>query len=538
MFSFFSDLSVYWKILISFLTLSILASVMAFFGFLNLNQINNAIKSLAPRIQETSYLSDIDNALSAFDKNLERYVTMGGEESKDLLLENLKKAQMTTATFSASPDNEIASKLTSIRDDLQSLSQSTADLIVFKEEFKTTLVNEKIMQIYGLLQSLNSSSANIKQILTDRFNGSLQDQRESISLATKQFLFIVLTIIMLGTILSFLLSRAITKPIAKLRDTANILASGNYRVRIDNDSRDEIGQLAASFNQMGENLFIYTTKLEGEIAKRTEEIYKKINELNISNQLLIKREEELTLVNERLRELDKAKSEFISVAAHQLRTPLSAVKWILSLLIDEDSSNLSSEQRSLVMKGYESNERTINIINDMLVVTRIESGKLQYNFTSIHIEDLIESVLLDFEHEAHLRKMNLSFEKPSSQLPYVNIDSEKMRGAIQNLIENALRYTNDSGKISIKAVLENNMIKVSIRDNGIGIPERQKSSIFSKFFRADNATKMQTNGSGLGLFISKSTVEKHGGEIDFESNNDVGTTFFFTIPVADKPAQT
>ncbi|MBU2028610.1 cell wall metabolism sensor histidine kinase WalK [Patescibacteria group bacterium] len=536
MFSFFSNLSIYWKILMSFLILGVLAFIMAFFGFFNLSQINNAIKSLTPRIQETSYLNDINSALNTFDKDLERYVTMGGEENKDRLLEELNKAQETTAVFSTSPDSELTDKLTLISADLQALSQNTADLIATKEEFRTSGSNEKIMQIYILLQSLDSSSAGVKQVLTDRFNSSLQDQRESISLATRQFVVIVLGMIILGVILSFLLSRAITQPIAKLRDTANTLSSGNYRVRIDVASDDEIGQLATSFNEMGENLLMATTKLEGEVAKRTEELSKKITELDTSNQLLIRREEELTIVNERLRELDKAKSEFISVAAHQLRTPLSAVKWILSLLIDEESAKLSAEQRSLVMKGYDSNERVINIINDMLVVTRIESGKLQYNFTLTHIEDLIESVLLDFDYQIHIRKMNLSFEKPSVQLPYVSIDSEKMRGVIQNLIENALRYTKDNGKILIKAVLENNMIKVSVQDNGIGIPEHQKSSIFSKFFRADNATKVQASGSGLGLFIAKNTVEKHGGKISFESETDVGTTFFFTIPVADKPA--
>lgn len=537
MFSFFSNLPIYWKILISFFMLSALAAIMAFFGFFNLTQINKAIESLTPRIQETSYLNDLDTALNTFDKDLERYITMGGEESKERLLENLEKAQKAITAFNASSDNEITRQLALVRNDLQALSQNTADLITFKEEFKTTLTNEKIMHIYNILQSLNSTSASLKQTLSERFNNSLQDQRESISLAIKQFFIIVLSIIVLSVFFSFLLSRAITKPIAKLRDTANILSSGNYRIRIDAASNDEIGQLAASFNEMGKNLLVATSKLEGEVAKRTEELHKKITELNTSNQLLTRREEELTIVNERLRELDKAKSEFISVAAHQLRTPLSAVKWILSLLIDEESAKLSFEQRSLVMKGYESNERIINIINDMLVVTRIESGKLQYEFALMHIEDLIESVLLDFEHQAYLRKMTLAFEKPSAPLPHVNIDPEKMRGAIQNLIENALRYTKDGGKISIRAILENNLIKVSVQDNGIGIPEHQKSSIFSKFFRADNATKVQASGSGLGLFIAKSTVEKHGGKIGFESSTEVGTTFFFTLPVANKPAR-
>lgn len=274
-------------------------------------------------------------------------------------------------------------------------------------------------------------------------------------------------------------------------------------------------------------------ELNNKVLKLFEEL--KIEKESVE-QKVIERTQDLTLANERLLELDKVKTEFISVAAHQLRTPLSAIKWALSLLIDEDSTNLSPEQRSLIMKGYESNERIINLINEMLVVTRIESGKAQYNFTLIHIEDLINSVLSDFAGLTYAHKINLSFEKSPAPLPYINADPEKIRGVIQNLIENALIYTRNGGSVVLKAVLENNMVKVSIKDNGIGIPEHQQSSIFNKFFRADNATKVQTDGSGLGLFIAKNTIEKHGGKIDFESILGKGTTFYFTLPLADTPA--
>ena len=270
-----------------------------------------------------------------------------------------------------------------------------------------------------------------------------------------------------------------------------------------------------------------------ELLDRSPDI-KKLEELSHSNQVLTRNEEELRLENERLLEVDKVKTEFISVIAHQLRTPLSATKWVLSLLIDEYSKNLTSEQRDLVKKGYDSNDRMINLINDMLEVTRIESGKVQYSLTLVHIEDLINSVLSDFVGLASTRQINLSFEKPSVQLPYINVAPEKIRGAIQNLIENALIYTKSEGNVVIRAILENNMIKVSVEDNGIGIPEHQQADIFNKFFRADNAAKMQTDGSGLGLFISKNAVEKHGGQIGFESAVGKGTTFYFTLPIANE----
>lgn len=252
--------------------------------------------------------------------------------------------------------------------------------------------------------------------------------------------------------------------------------------------------------------------------------------LDMSVLLLTKREKELTVANEQLRELDKAKSEFISIAAHQLRTPLSAIKWTLSLIIDDESKNLTAEQQSLIMKGYESNERIIRLVNDMLMVTRIESGKVQYNLSPFHVEDLIESVILDFAGIAHARKIKLSFEKSSTQLPYVNADAEKIRGVLQNLIENSMHYTKDGGRVALKAALENDMVKVMVEDNGIGIPLNQQASVFNKFFRADNAMKMQTDGSGLGLFVIKNIVEKHGGRIGFVSDGKKGSLFYFTLP--------
>ncbi len=279
----------------------------------------------------------------------------------------------------------------------------------------------------------------------------------------------------------------------------------------------------------------YTNRLESEIEVRTKDLQQKLKELDANNELLRKREEELTRANERLLDIDKAKSEFISIAAHQLRTPLAAIKWTLSLLVDENTENLTPEQKSLLMKGYESNERMIGLINEMLVVTRIESGRVEIKLTPIHLEDVADSVLLDFSGQAHVRHIHLSREKLPTHSPLVNADPDMMRSVMQNLVENAMRYTPDGGTILLTITPFPTEVTVTIKDSGIGIPIQQTSSIFNKFFRADNAAKLHPNGSGLGLYIVKSFVERHGGKIWFDSTLGSGTTFTFTIPVTTPP---
>jgi len=325
--------------------------------------------------------------------------------------------------------------------------------------------------------------------------------------------------------------RVVVRPLSILSDAASALGEGKLSTRVDIKTGDEMEVLGATFNTMAEHLFTYTTGLEGEVAKRTQELKENVVQLNIKNEMLTTREEELTIANNRLRELDRAKSEFISVAAHQLRTPLSAVKWIISILTDENSENLSTEQRTLLLKGYESNERMINLVNEMLEVTRIESGKVVFKPVPIHLEDLVDNILIDFTGQAYVRKIKVEFDHPKARLPSVLVDPDKTRSVLQNLIENAVKYTPDGGAIRATLATDGNVLRFSVSDSGIGIPESQQNAIFSKFFRADNAVKREADGSGLGLFIAKSIVERQGGQIWFESKEDAGTTFYFTVPI-------
>ena len=229
--------------------------------------------------------------------------------------------------------------------------------------------------------------------------------------------------------------------------------------------------------------------------------------------------------------VERMKTEFVSIAAHQLRTPLSAIKWTLRMVLDGDTGTISPEQRELLEKTYVSNERMINLINDLLNVSRIEEGRFLYKQESASLEEIVSTVIDSSQELLKMKKMSLSFERPKEILPTLNVDREKMELAVQNLLENAVKYTPEGGKITISLEKDSHDVIFKIKDTGVGIPEIQHERIFTKFFRGDNVIRMETEGSGLGLYTTRNIIEAHKGKIWFDSKEGAGTTFTFTIPI-------
>jgi len=232
----------------------------------------------------------------------------------------------------------------------------------------------------------------------------------------------------------------------------------------------------------------------------------------------------------REKRIESMKTEFVSIAAHQLRTPLSAIKWTIRMFLIGDLGKITKEQTNFLEKTYQSNERMINLINDLLNVTRIEEGRYLYKPTLVNFENLIQTAMESFKEKIKTRKINFKFEKPKEKIPKIKVDIEKMQLVIQNLLDNAIRYTLEGGKITVSLKYKEKELKFSIQDTGIGISKEQQKRIFTKFFRTVNAVKMETEGSGLGLFIAKNIIDAHGGKIWFESEKGKGSTFSFSLP--------
>lgn len=252
-----------------------------------------------------------------------------------------------------------------------------------------------------------------------------------------------------------------------------------------------------------------------------------------SGKMLIRRDLELTRANERLQQLDQMKTDFVTVATHQLRTPLSAVKWTLSMLLKGDVGALTNEQRTFLMKAYESNDRMTELLNNMLLADQVESDKFKPEIVMTDVTDLLDNVLIELQLIAKAKQVSIVKEMGENKKLFALIDSRLMRAILQNLIENAVKYTKTGGTVKVHLEeIAGVSIRIAVADSGIGMSTDQQKNIFTRFYRASNAVRMVPNGSGLGLFIVKRIVEKSRGRIWFESTENVGSTFFVELPVA------
>ncbi len=238
------------------------------------------------------------------------------------------------------------------------------------------------------------------------------------------------------------------------------------------------------------------------------------------------------IVRNRTREINiiKSKTEFLTVVSHQLRTPVTEIKWALESLNQE--ANLSDSAKMVLNEALKSSDYLLKIIEDLLGVARIEEGKFGYSFEEKDMAEFINEVLARVAPLARRAGIKIYFDQPKVQLPRVLIDSEKLSLALSNLLENAVKYNIENGQVIVKIdpVPNQPFLEISVSDTGIGIPENDIGKLFDKFFRAENALKLETSGSGLGLYIARNIIRSHGGRITVESEIGRGTTFKFTLP--------
>jgi len=234
----------------------------------------------------------------------------------------------------------------------------------------------------------------------------------------------------------------------------------------------------------------------------------------------------------REQEILESKTEFINTAAHQLRTPLTAVNWALEN-IRSLAETTSPEIAETAEEALRTSERALKITNDLLDVAKIEEGRFGYELKEEKLFSFIDEVVGALEPIAKQYGISLSFSRANFQDVTIHIDKSRLGLALYNLIDNAIKYNLKNGSVEVWVEkIEKDFVRINVRDSGAGIPPEEQQKIFKKFYRASNAAELQPNGNGLGLFITRNIIKRHGGDIGFESQLNRGTTFWFTLPLS------
>jgi len=234
------------------------------------------------------------------------------------------------------------------------------------------------------------------------------------------------------------------------------------------------------------------------------------------------------------KQLEKMRTEIVSITSHQLRTPLSVVKGNLEMILDGDFGTVPTQQKEILREAFLGNERMIRLVNDLMDARKIEEGKFELKLETVQPKEFALEAVENLLPFAHGYNVSLSFVKSSAKLPKIKIDSQKIRQVLQNLIENAVKYScnRKNGKIVVKIKKDKQFLNFIVKDNGIGIPKEEQGKLYDRFFRGSNATKLDPGGgTGLGLYIAKAIIEQNGGKIWFESEEGKGTTFYIAFPI-------
>lgn len=239
------------------------------------------------------------------------------------------------------------------------------------------------------------------------------------------------------------------------------------------------------------------------------------------------------------KEIDKTKTEFVSLASHQLRTPLSTINWYTEMLLAGDVGVLTEDQDRYLKEIYRGSQRMVSLVNALLSVSRMDLGTFVLEPEPTDFTRLIQNVLKEQQFHIERKKINISTAFPDT-LPLIHADSKLLSMVVQNILSNSVKYTPDNGSISLSLSLapDKKKILLTITDTGYGIPKNQQGQIFTKLFRADNVREKETEGTGLGLYIAKTIIDNSDGKLWFTSAENEGTTFFLelqTVTTQDKP---
>lgn len=432
------------------------------------------------------------------------YITTGDEASKTLYQERFTKAIQTEYDlFQLSQTNTDFEFTQQFNDKLLAVYNQADQLVTqYEQDPADPVVKDQLTVLNTTRDEFNSF---VETEITNQISSQIDAANSSISgtVRTIQLYLVGVSalVLLIIVLVAAFISNNITKPIRILTKAAQEFGKGHFQ-KVTIQRNDELGLFAKTFNTMAENIQASQVALQEEL--------------------------------EKTKQLDRQKSEFLSIAAHQLRTPMSGIRWVSQMLYDGDMGDMSKEQKHHLGNALENINRMINLINDLLDVTKIEEQKFNYTFV---VTDVVAIIKEQMKQLANLAKesgvtMQLSYEPVGEML--AEVDIEKMSLALNNILDNAIKYSQKGGAVEIHLSKHGQLIHGYVKDHGLGIPTKSQPEVFTKFFRAPNILKVVTEGSGLGLFLTKDIIGKHDGKVWFESTEGTGTTFFFDFPIAQR----
>lgn len=294
-----------------------------------------------------------------------------------------------------------------------------------------------------------------------------------------------------------------------------------------------IGQRRNGGSYSSQDHYVLTTVAD-ELALAIENSlqFRQITDFNKTLQLNIEEAtKELRHTNKKLSELDESKDEFISMASHQLRTPLTTVKGYISMLLDGDVGEITPAQRKVLEEAFSSSQRMVYLIGDFLNVSRLQTGKFELETHAVDLAEVVGQEVRQMEDSARSRNMKLEYQPPDN-IPAIDLDENKIRQVVMNFIDNAIYYSVQGDTIQIVLARQAGQVSLKVVDHGIGVPASERHRLFSKFYRASNAKKQRPDGTGIGLFMTRKVIAAHGGSIIFETREGKGSTFGFRLPLS------
>jgi len=404
--------------------------------------------------------------------------------------------------------------------DLKQIAQQVSDLLT-EDEFKLVgLYLLKDAFIVPLSISTRAKSTVINQYGRDKFISQTISKQER------------------ENVLAKVVNEKKTFVIKSLSDVFNKSYTREESVAIQNQlriksvvvyplivRRETIGILVIGISEAEGDLSAYRKDLVDRLAG--------VVGIALDNSLLYQSIQE---ANERLKQLDKLKDEFVSLASHELRTPMTIIKSYLWMFLSKNKGKLPEKDSKYLERAYESTERLINLVNDMLNVSRIESGRLKLQLTAFSSVDLIRKVVTELTPRAKQLGLSLTFSSSNTKIPLVYADSERVEQILINLIGNSLKFTPSGGSIIVSVTPQRSFAQIQVSDNGKGMSDEVLQKLFQKFstMGGNYLRKQEGQGTGLGLYLSKSLVELQGGKIMAESpGENKGSTFSFTVPYAN-----